>query len=156
MLESCHGALWVDRLITTAWGLFGTGAEAGPVNTITIPDGTKKHPLKMRARAREMPAGNIVDTRMGGCGGFGDSGLRAKSQVPRDVRQGLVSATAILSQYGAKFWVADSVLFGALSADGNLASNPSQINSRHDGAKLSRNPETHAHTFSRNSRNEFR
>lgn len=121
------------------------------MNTITIPDGVKKHPLKMRAR--EMPAGNIVDTRTDGCGGYGDSRLRAKSQILRDVRQRLVSTTTALSQYGAKFWIAVSVLIVALSADENLASNPSQINSRHDGAELSRNPETHAHTF---SRNEFR
>ena len=46
LLERCFGALWFDRSKTTAWGLAGGSAGAGPVNTITLPDGTQEHPLK--------------------------------------------------------------------------------------------------------------
>ena len=50
LLESCFGALWFDRSKTPAWGLAGGQAGAGPAITITLPEGTREHPLKMRAR----------------------------------------------------------------------------------------------------------
>ena len=98
LLESCFGALWFDRSNTPAWGLAGGSAGAGPVNTITLPDGTQEHPLKMRAR--ELPAGAIVDTRTGGGGGYGEPMQRAFEHVLRDVHQGLVSPECAHLQYG--------------------------------------------------------
>lgn len=98
LLAGCHGALWFDRSKTTAWGLAGGADGAAPANTITFPDGTREHPLKMKAR--ELPAGTVVETRTGGGGGYGDPKERAAELVRRDVRQGLVSAQAARSVYG--------------------------------------------------------
>ena len=98
LLESCFGALWFDRSKTPAWGLAGGGAGAAPLNTITFPDGTREHHLKMRAR--ELTAGTVVETRTGGGGGYGDPKERAPALVLQDLRQGLVSAEAARSQYG--------------------------------------------------------
>ncbi len=98
LLENCSGALWFDRSKTPAWGLAGGQAGAGPAITITLPDGAREHLLKMRAR--ELPAGTIVDTRTGGGGGYGKPDQRALEHVMRDVRRGLVSVEAAQSQYG--------------------------------------------------------
>ncbi len=98
LLESCYGALWFDRSKTTAWGLAGGNPGAGPRNTITFPDGSTEHPLKMRAR--ELPRGTVVETRTGGGGGYGDPSERAREFVVNDVRRGLVSEEAARAQYG--------------------------------------------------------
>ena len=98
LLENCSGALWFDRSKTPAWGLAGGQAGAGPAITITLPDGAREHLLKMRAR--ELPAGTIVDTRTGGGGGYGKPDQRALEHLMRDVRRGLVSVEAAQSQYG--------------------------------------------------------
>ena len=98
LLENCSGALWFDRSKTPAWGLAGGQAGAGPAIIITLPDGAREHLLKMRAR--ELPAGTIVDTRTGGGGGYGKPDQRALEHVMRDVRRGLVSVEAAQSKYG--------------------------------------------------------
>ena len=98
LLESCFGALWFDRSVSTAWGLAGGGDGAAPKNTISFPDGTEEHPLKMRAR--ELPSGTVVETRTGGGGGYGDPLERARELVTRDVRQGYVSEEAARKEYG--------------------------------------------------------
>lgn len=98
LLESCFGALWFDRSFSTAWGLAGGGNGAAPVNTISFPDGSKEHPLKMRAR--ELPSGTIVETRTGGGGGYGEPLERSRELVMRDVLQGFVSAEAARREYG--------------------------------------------------------
>ena len=98
LLESCFGALWFDRSKTTAWGLAGGNAGAGPRNTITFPDGSTEHPLKMRAR--ELPCGTVVETKTGGGGGYGNPRERAPDLVMRDVKQGLVSVESAHKSYG--------------------------------------------------------
>ncbi len=98
LLEDCFGALWFERSKTTAWGLKGGSDGKGPVNTITLADGTVEHPLKMRARGFE--AGTIVETTTGGGGGFGNAKARPFAEVLADVRQGLVSKQAARDQYG--------------------------------------------------------
>lgn len=98
LLEDCFGALWFERSKTTAWGLKGGSDGKGPVNTITLADGTVEHPLKMRARGFE--AGTIVETTTGGGGGYGNPKARPFDEVLADVRQGLVSKQAARDQYG--------------------------------------------------------
>lgn len=101
LLESCFGALWFERSKTTAWGLAGGADGQGPANTIILPDGSKEHPLKMRAR--EFPAGTIIETMTGGGGGYGDPMSRPFEYVAKDVLQGYVSAEAAKSRYGVAF-----------------------------------------------------
>ena len=100
LLESCYGALWFDRSKTTAWGLAGGGDGKGPENKIIFPDGTTERPLKMRAR--ELPAGTVVETSTGGGGGYGNPKSRSFEDVAADVRQGFVSMESAWSQYGVR------------------------------------------------------
>ncbi|WP_419909860.1 hydantoinase B/oxoprolinase family protein [Hoeflea sp.] len=100
LLEDCFSALWFERSRTPAWGLEGGADGAGPQNTITHPDGTTEQLLKMRAR--EFPAGTIVETRTGGGGGFGDPKARPFDEVLADVRQGYVSVQAAWNDYGVR------------------------------------------------------
>lgn len=100
LLEDCFGALWFERSRTPAWGLKEGRDGAGPVNTITMPDGTSEQPLKMRAR--EFPAGTVIETRTGGGGGYGDPKARPFEEVLADVRQGYVSTDAAWKDYGVR------------------------------------------------------
>ncbi len=98
LLEDCFGALWFERAKTPAWGLNNGQDGAGPKNTITLPDGTVEHPLKMRARGFE--AGTVVETRTGGGGGYGAALARPYSEVLSDVRQGYISIDSARNDYG--------------------------------------------------------
>ncbi len=100
LLEDCFSALWFERAKTPAWGLKGGEDGAGPENTITLPDGTVENPLKMRAR--EFPAGTVVETRTGGGGGYGNPKARPFDAVLADVRQGYVSVQAAWNDYGVR------------------------------------------------------
>ncbi len=100
LLENCFSALWFERAKTPAWGLKGGADGAGPENTITMPDGLVESLLKMRAR--EFPAGTVVETRTGGGGGYGDPKARPFDEVLTDVRQGYVSVQAAWDDYGVR------------------------------------------------------
>ena len=97
-LEDCYSALWFERSKTPAWGLNGGRDGAGPEITITFPDGSTEHPLKMRARLFE--AGTVVETKTGGGGGNGDPMARPFTEVLGDVRQGYLTRAAALADYG--------------------------------------------------------
>ena len=114
LLEDCFSALWFEGAKTPAWGLKGGGDGVGPENTTTLPDGSVEHPLKMRAR--EFPAGTVVETRTGGGGGYGDPKARAFEEVLADVRQGYISVQAAWNDYGVR-------ITGDLSVD-EAASEP--------------------------------
>ena len=100
LLENCFSALWFERSKTPAWGLKGGADGVGPENTITMPDGSVESLLKMRAR--EFPAGTVVETRTGGGGGYGDPKARPFDEVLTDVRQGYVSVQAAWDDYGVR------------------------------------------------------
>ena len=53
-------------------------------------------------RAREFPAGTVVETRTGGGGGYGDPKARPFDEVLTDVRQGYVSVQAAWDDYGVR------------------------------------------------------
>ncbi|MEX3010793.1 hydantoinase B/oxoprolinase family protein [Hoeflea sp. TYP-13] len=116
LLEDCFSALWFERAKTPAWGLEGGHDGAGPKNTITQPDGSRDHLLKMRAR--EFAAGTVVETMTGGGGGFGNPKARLFEEVLADVRQGYVSVQAAWDDYGVR-------IAGDLSVD-EAASEPRQ------------------------------
>ncbi len=97
LLEECHGALWFERSKTTAWGLSGGGSGQGPSNTLSFPDGSREHPLKMRAR--QLPKGTIVETITGGGGGYGDPKARPADLVLKDVIRGFVSREGAWTKY---------------------------------------------------------
>ena len=98
MLEDCYGAIWFERSKTPAWGLNDGGEGKGPEVSLSFPDGKVEDPLKMRAR--QLPAGTVVETKTGGGGGNGDPMQRSYAEVVRDVSRGLVSRDMALSAYG--------------------------------------------------------
>ena len=53
-------------------------------------------------RARELPAGTVIDTRTGGGGGYGNPKARPLQEVQSDVLLGLVSREAAWTEYGVK------------------------------------------------------
>ena len=97
-LEDCFGAIWFERSHTPAWGLDGGKDGQGPEVSITRPDGSVDHLLKMRASA--VAAGTVVETKTGGGGGNGDPMQRAFADVARDVIKGYLSTEAALRDYG--------------------------------------------------------
>jgi len=98
LLENAFSAIWFERSHTPAWGLKGGESGEGPQITITLPDGATEHPLKMRAR--EFPAGTVVETRTGGGGGYGNARARPFDEVLTDVRRGYVSVDGAREDYG--------------------------------------------------------
>ena len=100
LLEGCSGALWFERSKSPAWGLRGGSPGQGPANKITFPDGEVERPLKMRAR--ELPAGTVIDTRTGGGGGYGHPKARPTREVQSDVQLGFVSREAAWTEYGVR------------------------------------------------------
>ena len=100
LLESCFGALWFERSKTPAWGLNGGGDGTGPLISLRLPDGTVENPLKMRAR--ELPAGTVIETLTGGGGGNGNARSRPFSEVVTDVMRGFVSVQSAWDDYGVK------------------------------------------------------
>ena len=91
-LEPCISALWFEWSHTPAWGLNGRQDGTGPFIEITLPDGTKEHLFKMRARGFE--AGTVVETMTGGGGGNGNPKPRPFAEVLTDVRQGYLTRDA--------------------------------------------------------------
>jgi N-methylhydantoinase B len=72
----------------------------GPFIEITLPDGTKEHLFKMRARG--FPAGTVVETMTGGGGGNGNPKARPFGEVLADVQAGYLTRDAAWSQYGVR------------------------------------------------------
>jgi N-methylhydantoinase B len=92
---------WFERSVTPAWGLFGGGPGAGP-DVVIDPDGpNERHFLK--ANAVPIAAGEIVELRTGGGGGWGQAWERDPARVRDDVLDGYVSRAAAAEQYGVVF-----------------------------------------------------
>jgi N-methylhydantoinase B len=91
-------SLWFDRSVTPAWGLFDGGAGAGPDVTLSFPDGSEKHLLKVNASP--LPTGAVVTTHTGGGGGYGRAFERDPQRVRSDVLDGYVTVEGARNDYG--------------------------------------------------------
>lgn len=86
-----------DRFATAAEGLFG-GGPGGHGAYILHRDGEMTHlPMSLNIELRR---GDVLETRYGGGGGFGDPLKRDRDAVRRDVAEGKVSSDAARERYG--------------------------------------------------------
>jgi N-methylhydantoinase B len=93
-----HLNLWWDRSVTPAWGVFG-GSTAQPPEVI-INDGRPDERRVMKATGHPLRNGDVVLTRSGGGGGYGDPSLRSADDIKDDLREGQVSPAGAQRSYG--------------------------------------------------------
>ncbi len=94
----CSLYLWFERSVTPAWGLFGGSPGVGPDVVVNEGRADERHLLKINAFP--LAAGDLVEIRTGGGGGFGSPWERDPTQVADDVRDGYVSREAAERDYG--------------------------------------------------------
>jgi N-methylhydantoinase B len=80
---------WFERSLTPAWGLFGGKDAVGPDVVINPGREDERHLLK--GNAIPLGAGDHVEVRTGGGGGFGDPFQRDPERVRLDVLDGYVT-----------------------------------------------------------------
>lgn len=90
--------LWFERAETPAWGLFG--GESGLPPEIIINEGTPEEQRMLKVSGYPLKRGDIVITRTGGGGGFGNPSERATAAVQSDVLDGYVSKAQAELVYG--------------------------------------------------------
>jgi N-methylhydantoinase B len=90
-------SLWFERSVTPAWGLFGGGDAVGP-DVVVTRGGEEQHMLKVNTL--QIAAGDIVETRTGGGGGFGNPLERDPEHVRQDVLEGYVTREGAERDYG--------------------------------------------------------
>ena len=82
-----------------AFGFFGGGAGSRNSITLTYPDGTRRV-AKSKEIIRGIPPGTVFNQKAGGGGGYGDPFERPAAQVLAEVKDGLLSGEAALTEYG--------------------------------------------------------
>ncbi len=90
--------LWFERSVTPAWGLFGGLDAVGPDCVVNPGRDDERHMLKVNALS--LRAGDVVELRTGGGGGFGEPLDRDPACVLRDVVDGYVTREAAEREYG--------------------------------------------------------
>lgn len=90
--------LWFERSKTPAWGLLG-GMSATPPEVI-VNEGRPDERAMLKVNLLPLKRGDIVTTRTGGGGGYGDPRERSSELVELDVQNGFVSEEAARSIYG--------------------------------------------------------
>ena len=90
--------LWFERSVTPAWGLFGGRDATGPDCVVNPGRDDERHMLKVNALP--LQAGDVVELRTGGGGGFGEPFQRDPERVRRDVVDRYVTREAAERDYG--------------------------------------------------------
>jgi N-methylhydantoinase B len=83
-----------------AFGLFGGGPGTLNFIRLTYPDGTTITP-RNKDLITGVPRGTIYHQQAGGGGGYGDPKKRDRAKLAEEVRDGLISAQAARTVYGA-------------------------------------------------------
>jgi N-methylhydantoinase B len=86
-----------DRHVYPAWGLFG--GEPGVTGSVTLSRNGHTEGLHSKA-TRDVEAGDVLDYRVAGAGGWGSPLERDPGAVLDDVLDGLVSVDAARERYG--------------------------------------------------------
>ncbi len=97
-LRHCKGNINFDRTLTPPWGLHG--GRPGAVNTAIIQRADGRSETVQKATEIEFAPGDRVTFLTAGGGGYGDPRERARSDVERDLAEGLISPEAATRDYG--------------------------------------------------------
>lgn len=97
-LSDCVVGLWFERSETPPWGLFGGGDASGP--EVKINPGTDREVLALKANARPMKCGDVIQLNVSGGGGFGDPAERDPASVQYDIENGFISEAFAIEHYG--------------------------------------------------------
>ncbi|OPX80793.1 MAG: Hydantoinase B/oxoprolinase [Pelotomaculum sp. PtaB.Bin013] len=98
VLEDATVSLSTERNIVKPWGMQGGLPGQSSRCFIKIPGGKREEiPGKV---TREVPGGTTIILETAGGGGFGKPSGRNPAAVRQDVKNGLVSSTAALEDYG--------------------------------------------------------
>ena len=87
-----------DRVKTQPWGLAGGKPARGARFTVIRADGTRED-LPSKARVRFYNKDRLYIQTSGG-GGWGDPARRSRTELERDVKDGLISEERAQTQYG--------------------------------------------------------
>jgi N-methylhydantoinase B len=90
---------WFERSVTTAWGLFGGEAAIGPDVRVNPGRDDARGGL-LKVNGEQLSAGDVLELRTGGGGGYGVAWERDVARVLDDVRDGFVSPKAAAERYG--------------------------------------------------------
>lgn len=91
-------SLWFERSVTPAWGL-GGGRSATPPEVV-LNEGREDERSMLKINALPLKRGDLVTTRTGGGGGYGDPAARAREAVELDLRNGQLTLAAARERYG--------------------------------------------------------
>lgn len=97
-LTDCVVGLWFERSQTPPWGIFGGGDASGP--EVKINPGTDREVLALKANARPMKRGDVIQLNVSGGGGFGNPAERDPASVQYDIENGFISEAFATKHYG--------------------------------------------------------
>lgn len=97
-LTDCVVGLWFERSQTPPWGIFGGGDASGP--EVKINPGTEREVLALKANARPMKRGDVIQLNVSGGGGFGNPAERDPAAVQYDIENGFISEAFATEHYG--------------------------------------------------------
>lgn len=90
--------LWFERAETPAWGLFG--GQSGMAPEVIINEGTAHERRMLKVSGYPIRRGDIVTTRTGGGGGYGNPRDRKPEAVATDIADGYISEAHAQESYG--------------------------------------------------------
>ena len=91
-------SLWFERSVTPAWGL--VGGQSGAPPDVAVNPGRQDERHLLKANSMTLEAGDVVEVRTGGGGGFGPALERDPDLVLRDVLDGHVTRNGANRDYG--------------------------------------------------------
>lgn len=98
ILDDAVFTSWFERSKTPAWGLAG-GQDATPPDVVINP-GRPDEQHVLKATALQLKKGDVVRTKTGGGGGFGEPKDRESAAVEADVRAGILTEETAREVYG--------------------------------------------------------
>lgn len=90
--------LWFERAQTPAWGLFG--GQAGLPPEVIVNEGTREERRMLKVSGYPLKRGDVVTTRTGGGGGYGNPHERAMEALGADIADKYISVEHAQAAYG--------------------------------------------------------